>query len=107
MTYYWNVDERLRVPLSDQELLSARFTAGSVPIGELLQVRRGVPSRLRRCLRALPKRATQEPADHASGPEGECGAKRNGNLRDEPRLRRPGPRAVHRPDDRTMGTLWC
>ena len=40
-------------------------------------------SRLRLYIRARPKRATQEPVDHANGPESEDGAKRNGYLHDK------------------------
>src|SRR5262249_6946971 len=35
---------------------------------------------------ALPAGATQQPPDHVSGPEADDGTKRNGCLRDEPRL---------------------
>ena len=44
----------------------------------------------------MPKRATEEPADPTGGPENEDGAKRNGDLHDKPRLRRPDWRTVYR-----------
>jgi hypothetical protein len=58
--------------------------------------RHRLTSRLRPYLRTRPKRATQEPVDHANSPEGEYGAKRNGYLHDKPRLRRLGWKTVHR-----------